>query len=258
MKNFKNWIIIDKEGLVKTKVMLNHKDDRLREVIILKHFIKFYELAYGIKLPYNIIERDNPHDFTLGFYDKEKTFIEIVSISDKYWGHKIQNMKEKLEKLLNEKKINYPIIAFLPHNTNTRELKKIIKNLELDHSILDIERSVTIFREAKKKKGAIIKRLSGSELSIIVVDGEKLSLKDVINESIENKEIKGYKNIDKMILIVDDKFISYSRKEIEEILTLLAIENKDSLFKEIFIYSGYYSEDNGYSSLFSIFPIKKL
>ncbi|MGK2848474.1 MAG: hypothetical protein ACSLEX_00145 [Minisyncoccota bacterium] len=59
-----------------------------------------------------------------------------------------------------------------------------------------------------------------------------------------------------MILIIDDQPITCTRKEIEESKSILVERHKTSLFKEIFIYFGQYSQDDGASSKFTFYQVK--
>lgn len=260
MKNSKNWYALLKDGTIKNKEVFNFKDKGLREEVILKHFSKFYEDVFGVTISNNILERNNPHDFTVGNNFNEAIPIEITSFSDEESGFKKQAVNLKINELLDKEGIDHNIIGLIPHGTSTGELKSLVSGLKTDNEFLTEEDDVIniIYDEARLKKGPVLKKFNIRDSKrLIITDGEdKVSLAEIISAAIRKKEEKEYKNVKDMILIIDDHSITYTRKEIEESQSVLVERHKTSLFKEIFIYSGQYSEDDGTSSKFTFYSVK--
>lgn len=256
IKNYRRWLTIERDGTSKEKLILSLQDKRRREEIIAYHFQKFYQDAYSVTLPSSVIERDNPHDFTFANVNNQKLYLEIVSVGDTSEGFRKHSHHAKLEELLKDEPLS--IIAAIPWNSRKKDIETAVEDMKIRPPINDfVNGPVGVFNERLTAQKPIIRRFAATQKKrIFLTDGVNDPIVKIINASIKNKEAMPYKNIDDMTLIVDDQLIMYDRKDIARAQIDLVFANKKSSFKEIFLYSGYYTNEDGNNAEFTIWPIK--
>ena len=237
------WHLISKDGSVTNRIRFITEDKKAREERIANYFLNFYKFQYGIELPARMIERDNPHDFTFSTFSVdagEKLYLEIVAISDESYGFQKQSNQIRLEKLLEEK--NYSVIAVAPPYASNKDLKDAVEEIErypiLNKDTLNLGE---LFRVRQISKKPVIRRIEGSHIKLLYCsDGKNRNLEIEIENAIKNKEMKGYKNISEMVLVIDEQLIdrtpTTSFKEYIDFLRRIQLSN----FKEIFLYSEHY------------------
>ena len=258
LQNCKIWYWIGRDGKTKEKVMLSFRDGKKREEIIAYHFRCFYKGAYGFDLPSKLIERDSPHDFTFSSNSGEKLFLEIVAVSDADSGFKKQSNQIKLDKILDS--VGFSTIAILPHNTNNKELKEAVQKLNSTPIIQNINDELSkLYEELFISKKPVIRRINDkARQRLTLTDGENPPLEKIIHNAIKYKENKKYPKAQGMVLIVDEQLIQYSVKDFEKACVNLLTKFGKYTFKEIFVYSGRYSNNDGNEASFSFYPIKAL
>ena len=89
-----------------------------------------------------------------------------------------------------------------------------------------------------------------------ITDGINTPLETIIDNIIKDKEKKGYSNIKNMVLIIDEQLIEYGKEDFNKACIALIKSRKNYAFKEIFLYSGQYSNDDGNKASFIFYPIK--
>lgn len=240
------------------KPLLTLKDKHLREDIVEKHFRLFYKTTYGVDLPSKLVGRDCPYDFKFESVStpSERYRLEIVSLKESETSHQQQSVQRILREMLAAEP--HAVVAILFHNLSTKDLPKLVKQMKAVEPIAPYPTLADdLFREAMARSTSIVRRLvpvTGKQA--FVTAGENLHVTDAISAAVAFKEAKNYQHVAEMTLIVDDQAIEYSRELIEKELRGLALRHQSSPFKEIFIYSGAYSDDNATGSAFSILPIK--
>lgn len=257
--NSKTWFTVDNEGSVSKKIMLNLEDKRRREEIIVEHLRAFYKRIYGVDLPALLVERDSPHDFTFESDSGKKFYLEIISISNSNAGFKKQSNELKLNKLLEKNGISNSTIAILPQNTTSKELKGLISNINSSPLLQTNNKKglEKLFKEALSTKKSVLRKFrdrKGKRLTF--VDGETVQLEQIVRKAILEKAKKGYKNIESMVLVIDDQITEHGREDFEKDLPSIIRKNQKNPFKEIFIYSGFYSNRSSLSAEFVFYPVK--
>jgi len=116
------WYILPPNGKAYPKILLNVADEKQREELIAKTFLKFYEHKYKTRLPNTIAQRDSPHDFT--FSDSKSSFkIEIVGIEDSEESIKQQRQQKDIENKISD--LAESFLIFLPKNTSNKDIQNI-------------------------------------------------------------------------------------------------------------------------------------
>jgi hypothetical protein len=241
--NYKEYFIIEKDGKILRRIFLNIFDSENRELLIFRHYISrrikfFYKSSVGL----NILSRDKPWDFKIELSSKESLNVEITSISDNQWNFELLSNEErcatasqkenipfheliKINKLFPDETLEKIIEKY--HNNKTSK-KKIIPNPFYNKSILTIGRN-----EYPEKK-----------------------LSEIINLAILKKENKKHFEKEKTILIIDNRTFTLEIEDFQKSLQELGQRFELSPFMEIWLYTGYYSSNDGNDAEYNLIPIK--
>jgi len=240
-KNYKEQYMIDEKGNIKRRVLLNIPDPRMREEIILKHYLKQYT-RYFLKCHagITILSRDDPWDFKIKINDGNPNNIEITSIADSE-----QIFREtKHEEIIEQIKDN--------PNISIRDLKNISKKISSDFKfpIIDVN--------AYKDDDIIDNPLFQAPMKIwlSMCDYKFKNIDDIIWQAINKKINKKNDEKENTILIIDNRTIHC---EINDIMSFVSqyCEALDKLpFMEIWLYTGYYSDYECNDCEFDIIPMK--
>jgi hypothetical protein len=238
-ENYKIYYSIDTQGKTRERILLDISDQRLRENIILSHFLQFYNRISGQKIvDIKILGRDDPWDFKLKINDGSIINIEITSISSSPHHFRKLKVEETYKELMMHEYIRI------------RDLIKINK-LSPD---FNFDETINNGLASGKKNDDYIKNPIYKRRNIwLSVCGNIETMTDVLTKAINAKESKKHSDKDNTILIIDNRSIHY---EIDNFNEFLNTYQDKSSFKEIWLYTGYYSDISGIYCEFDISPIK--
>ena len=241
--NYQKFILVEKNGNTKTRIILFIPNIELREQVICTHFLSryvqlFLEQTIGVKF----LSRDNPWDFELELSNSENLIIEITSIADEIDLFRTFKYQERITD-----KRNYEQIEF-------HEL------IKLNHLFPDpaIEELIISYREQKIKKNELVTNPHYGKDFIFQssINEDLKSLDKLIKEVIDKKVNKNHSRKEDVTLIIDNRTVTY---ELEDILSYLD-NSQDYLsslpFKEVWLYTGYYSDPDGSNAEYSFAPLK--
>ena len=241
--NYQKFILIDKEGKTKTRIILFISDIELREQVICFHFLSryvqiFLEEAVGLKF----ISRDNPWDFELELSNSEKLIIEITSIAD---GTDLFRTYKYQERLTDNSR--YERIKF-------HELIKL-NNLFPDPKIDEL---IISFKEQKTDKNEfVINPFFNKKFIFQSSINENLESFDVLIKEVINKKVnKNHLQKEDVILIIDNRTVTYELEDLLFHFEKLSNYFEGLPFKEVWLYTGYYSDLNGNNAEYSLAPLK--
>ena len=191
----------------------------------------------------NILDRDNPWDFKIELSNKEIFNLEITSIADEKSLFKKVKAEDRLMSLANRDKIPFfelkKIYTFFPSS----EIAKLIGR----YNSLKISKTDLVDNPFKEP----VPYLFYSSIS----EDLELFEKHIVN--VIDKKIKK-KHFDKSntILLIDNRTITYELDEVLNGLEKIDDYINDTPFKEIWFYTGYYSDWGGNDSEYSLIPLK--
>jgi len=242
--NFKRFYRIDRDGVIVERVFLDVSDPSSRELLICLHYLRhlvrnFLSENVGI----NIVDRDNPWDFLLELSTGEPFYLEITSIADNPKHFEINKSEERLSKWDSETKI--PL----------RELKK------LNHLFPDPKASKAInsYRVAGVSNSNLVDNpliKTGPHILVSTMPDPDEAFSDKIRFSIEKKLSKNHKNKEKTVLIIDNRTSAFEVSDYKASANDLESYLNDLPFREIWLYTGYCSDDDGNNAEFSFAPLK--
>lgn len=240
-QNYQEMYSIDNEGNVRRRVSLNIPDPRDREQLILIHYIKnFQRLVNHGEVHISIADRDNPWDFSLLINGTTRVNLEITSISD----DKQLFIEMKHEEYLNQIKEMEKI--------RVRDLIKIKTKISPDLRCSDL------LSNGENLDDVIDNPFYnfGPSIWMSTKNYSKKEFREIIEPSIKEKENKKHSNKENTILVIDNRTIHYEIEDVKKYLEENYETLNSSLFKEIWLYTGYYSDFEGNDCEFSFMPLK--
>lgn len=241
--NFIECSIIERDGNIRKIVRLSVFSKALREEIICKHFLRTYVKFFvkedvGIK----ILKRDLPWDFYIELSTKERLLIEITSISDNQI--RSLNYEERFNHVSNIENIEFHELIKLDFNFPNKNIAELIKRMK-EKGIKNND----IIKNPYYSPSAPILFFNPNPVYPFEID---MLIKDIVNKKLS----KNHSNKDDLILIIDNRILIYKEDEILDIIN----QNQsyfDSLpFKEIWLYTGYFSDIYGNKAEYILCPIK--
>lgn len=243
--NFSRHVFIDPEGSVSEVVRLNVLNDRHREDIIGFHFAQQYakiHFAEQLEQPqFYIVGRDNPWDIEYVMHDGTTFILEVCRVADR--------------DLLKAMKIENDVTSLL--------LKSELKGFEVQKIEKHFPGTLPDDLVAKVKNKADQKRRftwkssdDGPRLFLRPPMNPHLNLKEEIKIALKKKAAKKHAGKERTTIVLDN-LTTHSEPEdffiaVEELADFL-----DQLpFKSVWLYTGYYSDDDGYNCEYSMVPIK--
>ena len=206
----------------------------------LKYYVKFfYKELVGI----NIISRDNPWDFKIELSSEEVFNVEITSIADNTSFFKKMKYEERFVTKSFDKKI--PLHELI-------KLNRLFPNS-------DASEKINSYLDAKLSKKEYVEnpyKSSNTRLFWSIDFEEKTPLENLLQESIEKKELKKHSEKDKTALIIDNRTILYKISDLNSAIDSLSEFLCSSSFREIWFYTGYCSDLDGNNAEFSLAPLK--
>lgn len=242
--NYKSNMRIERDGSVTESVFLFLPDQRIREEIIFLHFMQNYgrwiiQEAVGV----SIMSRDSPWDFQLETSRGDSLNIEVVSIADSKNLYENNKREEALINISNRKTIPLSYLRKIARNFPDPKTDEQIRQSELSSEDENTEVENPWF-----SKG-------GSKILLSVVPSINKKLDEFIFEAIESKAKKSHTGKEKTILIIDNRTSAFDVDDFHASLISIDRFKEVSPFREVWFYTGYYSDNDGGNSECSFSPI---
>jgi len=232
------------DGSIIERVYLDVPNIRHREHLICIHYLRhitrhFLQDYIGVE----IISRDDPWDFKIKLSNGLVFNIEITSIADNSKHFENNKKEERYAKWATEENIPLhqliKLVIFFPD----KEVSQII----LDHKSNGILEDEMVANPYYPPKNTLF-------ISTLYDSNKKLT--DLLINVIDKKINKKHTDKENTILIIDNRTGAYDMDEYYE-----ALENIHPLvhewpFPEVWLYTGYYSDDTGNDAEFSFAPLK--
>ncbi|MGB5033827.1 MAG: hypothetical protein WBO76_17020 [Saprospiraceae bacterium] len=241
--NYKEYLIVKRDGTILRRIFLNVFDPRLREQLIFIHYItrrtKFFADS---PIGFNIISRDDPWDYKIELSTNENLNIEITSISDNHWNFEMLKSEERLGLQSNKNEIPFHEL---------KKLNKLFPDQNVDSLIKDYEKQ-NIAKTAMVPNPFYEK----STLTLGRIDYPKNKLSIIIDNVIIEKEKKKHSDKINSVLIIDNRTFTMEIDDFRNAFEELGNRFQESPFKEIWLYTGYYSANDGNEAEYNFIPLK--
>lgn len=242
--NYKRYYRIGPNGSIFERIFLDICDPALREQVIMMHYLQNYVKVFLNELiGFNILTRDDPWDFKIEIVNKEIFNIEVTSIADD---------KQLFEKIKREERFAITSNKDKVPLHEVQKLNKLFPNPGIDKKIKE-------FQESNITKKELVDnpfKKDGGGIFISNTYGTHDPLEDLLKEAIQKKHDKNHSEKEQTVLLIDNRTMSYEIKELNEAVQVLKPFLQKSPFREIWFYTGYYSEIDGNRGEYSFSPIK--
>ena len=242
-KNLKEQFMVYDDGNIVRRVLLNMPDQRIRELIVFKHFVKhFVRLFVRKQSSVSIVDRDNPWDFRVSVNDEVEFNIEITAIADD---------EAEFRKVKSEEHVE--LLKHIPE-IRIRDLRKLGERISPD---LKFDSLLATF--ADQTPNTPVKNplyQMGTNLWVSVQDCRTRDFDGIMWKAIQSKVKKRHEDKEETILIVDNRTTRYEIADVERFLRSNAERIETTPFREIWLYTGYYSDYEAIDCEFSLMPIK--
>ena len=242
-KNCKRTIVIGRDGTATERVRLSVSNPTHREEIILRHYIRHHANAFG-SLPagVNIWGRDNPWDFDVELNDEYRFFVEITALGDSEFQFEREAHEERLANESMEPEIRLG---------DLRKVHKMFSLDGVDDLIKGYAKEPGALKVANPLYGDPSKRLITGQIRC-----PDARLADKIVTAIDAKTAKKHDGKEKTVLILDYRTNFPTKDGLLEAMAELPEYFAASPFPEIWLYHGYFSDDDGNNAEFSFAPLK--
>ena len=242
-RNYKRLIRIEPCGSAIESVLLRVLDDRLREQIICNHFLSsrtkhIIRERVGVRF----LGRDNPWDFEIALSTGEHFWLEITAISE----DEHEFTKNKSEQMLD----TYGNASTLPLSL----IRKLHRRFPSDRSkfLIDDADARGLSPDAPLESPWSVQ---GPRLFFGRSNSPHAMLFDLIREAVAAKSAKKHDHKDQTILVVDNRASAYDIDDFRQALPRFEELRAICPFEEIWLYNGYYSDDDGGNAEWQFVPI---
>jgi hypothetical protein len=242
-ENCKTHFRINRDGSVVQSIFLNIPNSRLREKIIFIHFIRSY-VRWVIQdiVGLNIINRDEPWDFEVQLSNGDQFNLEIISIADNDQNFIINRREEGIDK-----------VAHLP-TIPLSQLKKISANFPTE----DIEKIIKAFELAGLGKNDSVENPwfgEGKRILISNLPEPCGSLYALIEAALRAKANKPHTDKGQTFVIIDNRTSAFDIDDFHHATAHFEDFYSWNPFREVWFYTGYYSDNAGNNAEWSLAPI---
>lgn len=241
--NYQEFILVQKNGDTKKRIILFIPNIEIREQVICNQYLSRYvQLFLEETVGVNIISRDKPWDFELELSNSEKLIIEITSIADEVDLFKTFKYQERITD-----KSNYEHIEF-------HELIKL-NNIFPDPKIQEL---IDTYKKQKISKDKLVPNPNYGKEFIFQssISEDLVSFDRLLKTAIDKKVNKNHPKKEDVTLIIDNRTVTYELEDIIEYFNSLDDYFVNLPFKEVWLYTGYYSDLDGSNAEYSLAPLK--
>lgn len=242
--NYSKHNFIRCDGTIKEVIRLNVLDDRHREEIVAFHFCRQYaERHYrgSNKQPrFQVVARDDPWDFDYLLHDGTRFSLEICRVAD--------------TALLKAIKAENDVLLLLQRDQlRTFEILKITR---LFPDLLDNRLVAQATDEKDKQRLFKIEKGDWKPIFIRPTMTPELNLGEAIETAITKKVKKNHSGKESTILVLDNLTTHNDPRDFFDTIEALGTFIDEVPFPSIWVYTGYYSDDEGGSCEYDLLPLK--
>lgn len=243
--NYSRNVFIEVDGSVSEIIRLNVLNDRHREEIIGYHFAQHYaKFHYSDQLnqpQFYMVGRDSPWDFDYVMHDGSSFSLEVCRLADRNLLKAIKIENDITSLLLRKELCGFEIQKIEKHFPGTlpRDLVEKVRTKQDRKRVFPLENW-----EASPK------------LFVRPPMYPQIDLREELEKALRKKAEKKHSGKDRTIIVLDN-ITTHSTPE--DFFSALEKMNQfiDCLpFNSVWLYTGYYSDDDGHNCEYSMIPIK--
>jgi hypothetical protein len=232
------------DGSVTERVFLHVPDMRERERLICVHYLRhlvhnFISENIGI----SVLGRDDPWDFRVELSNGDLFNVEITSIADNPAQFEIAKREERFAQFARQDKISIRDLGKIAKWFNHPAIEVLLH--EFDGQGLGLDDLVDNPLESEQPR-----------IFLGPLPPPTESLTTQIRVAVDRKLSKPHHGVEETVLIIDNRTSAFDIPAYREASESLVSYLEAAPFKEIWFYTGYYSDSSGNEAEFSFGPLK--
>lgn len=241
--NFRRQIIVGRDGSYTERTMLFVPDARHREFLICLHFLRSLGTSLSQELGINIVARDDPWDFRVELSTGSTLNIEITAVADNERSFVVESREAELARSMAHETIPLRLLEKLEHSFPEPSVSSTIGDL----------------RASGTPPWAQVVNPYCPNGPTLFLQGMASPLSDLIGsvaEALARKVAKRHPDKPETVLIIDNRTMAYDLPDFHEVMPELETLAVRSDFAEVWVYTGYCSDDDGNNAEFTLFALK--
>ena len=239
-RNFKSTFRIAEDGSVTQRVRLQVDDKFVREEIICKHFLSYYvRWVVRDRVGVTFTSRDDPWDFGMVFSNGLDCFLEITAIAEAEQQFVERSREEKFAAVRHQQIIPVGLLRKLYRHWPSEDASALLATAE------KLDNRTKVLNPWFGQVGPIwVSRVGNPELSLL----------ELIRAAVLSKAVKRHAGKGRTILVIDNR-TAFELGDYHEASRRFDELSEISPFFEVYLYTGYYSDDDGSNAEWSFAPI---
>jgi len=248
----------NRSGEVFRRPMLYLDNKRLREEIIAKHYRGWRSHHEGKEPPGKLVARDKPYDFSYRNDSGDELHVEITAAADSEGNFVVMEAEGRLNAMLVKRGVTDSTLAVLPHGMSTRAIRPLVDRALANPPVPVVDMA---FREQvslayRNQEPALFRFADGKAHRQTYVDNIRISVEELVVRAIEAKVVRQYPLASQLVLIVDEQSVQHSQLDFHNAWDNLISIVQHYPFREIHLYSGWYSNDDGRAAQCCMYTLK--
>lgn len=223
--------------------MLFVPDARHREFLICLHFLRGFGMSLSQELGINIVTRDDPWDFRVELSTGSTLNIEITAIADNEQRFVLESRETELARATAHETIPLRLLEKLEHSFPDPSVSSTIEQLRISGAEASDQVANPYYRH-------------GPTLFLQGMVPPPSGLVGCIAEALAKKAAKRHPDKPETVLVIDNRTIAYDLTDFGDVMPKLEALAAQSDFAEVWVYTGYCSDDDGNNAEFTLFALK--
>lgn len=241
--NFRRQIIVERDGSYTERIMLFVPDARHREFLICLHFLRGLGMSLSQELGMSILARDDPWDFRVELSTGSTLNIEITAIADNERRFVVESREAELARATAHETISLRLLEKLDHSFPDPSVSSTIEDLGASGTAPSAQVANPYYR-------------NGPTLFLQGMASPPSDLVECVAEALAGKAAKRHPDKPETVLIIDNRTMAYDLPDFHDVMPELEALAVQSDFAEVWVYTGYCSNDDGNNAEFTLFALK--
>jgi len=223
--------------------MLAVSDARFREFLVCLHYLRSLGNTLGEELGINFISRDDPWDFRVKLSTGDTLNIEITAIADNEQCFIVESREAEL--------VRASVLETIP--------LRLLEKLENAFPDSSVSSTIRDLRTGGAKASDPVANPYYPDGPILFMQGmlpPAGELFECVSEALAKKAAKRHADKPDTVLIIDNRTVAFDLPDFDAVRPELAALAEQSEFAEVWVYTGYCSDDDGNNAEFTLFSLK--
>lgn len=223
--------------------MLAVPDARHRELLVCLHYLRNLGMTMGVQLGINLIARDDPWDFKVELSTGDELNVEITAIADNEQRFIVESREAEMARATAHETISLRLLGKLESAFPDPQVSSKIQDLRASGAGADDQVANPYYRD-------------GPTLFMQGMIPPPAGLVECVSDALAKKAAKRHADKPQTVLVIDNRTVMFDLPDFERVRPELSAIAGQSEFAEVWVYTGYCSDDDGNNAEFTLFPLK--